>query len=214
MHRSSHEVALQAIIFGTLGFRASLEVTEHSRSKALCSQLLPWLEQLNLGARLEELHREILQTPHRKLPRELQTEAVWRGENASFLGWAIQVFDRPDPTVCIDPGLLVRNLRLLQPNISELISSAKLRPQSEINEYCAFCLTVRNQFQRLALPKEAETVLNRIHQSRMAELGLSEALGRLNATELEAVLASSATSIKGLYIARGLTAEWLLGKDE
>lgn len=214
MHRDSHEVALQAIIFGTLGFRASLEVTEHPRSKALCSQLLPWLEQMNLGARLEEFHREILLTPHREMSREFQTEAVWRGEEASILGWAIQVFDRPNPTECIDPGLLVNNLRLLQPNISELISSAKLRPQSEINEFCAFCLTVRYQFQCLALPKDAETILRRIHQSRIAELGLSEALGRLNATELKAVLASPATTVKGLYVARGLTAEWLLGKAE
>ena len=214
MHRSSNRVAAQAIIFGTLGFRASLEVTDHPRSKTLCSQLLPWLEQLNLGTRIEEFHREILETPFRELPREFQTEAVWRGESASFLGWAIQMFDRPNPTVSTDLGLLVSNLSLLQPNVSQMISSASLRPQLEINEYCAFCLSVRNHFQVSALQKNGQAVLNRIHQARLAELGLSEAVCQLKATELEAVLASPATSVKGLYVVRGLAAEWLLGKDE
>lgn len=75
MRRSSREVAIQSIIFGTLGFRASLEATVHPRSESLCSQLLPWLEELGFGDRIEEFHREILETPHRELPRESQTEA-------------------------------------------------------------------------------------------------------------------------------------------
>jgi len=63
---------------------------------SLCSQLLPWLEQLGLGARIEAFHREILESPYEGLSREFQTEALWRGEAASFLGWAIQLFDKPD----------------------------------------------------------------------------------------------------------------------
>ena len=214
MHRTDREVAVQAIICGTLGFRASLEVTEHRRTNALCSQLLPWLEQLGLSNRIEALHREILESPHGGLPRELQTEAFWRGEAASFLGWAIQLFDKPDSTVFIDPGLLVSNFRILQPTVGELMSSARLRPQLEIDDYCAFCLTVRHQHQLSVLREDGQATLTRIHQSRLTELGLSEAFRRLKGVEVEATtLASTVPSVKGLYVVRALTAEWLLSKD-
>lgn len=214
MHRSSDEVAIQAIIFGTLGFRASLEVTEHPRSSEICSRLLPWLEQLNLGDHVEEFHREILNTPHGELPQEFETEAVWRGEAAYFLGWAIQLFDKPHHTMFIDPGVLTDDLRLLQPNVNELISSARLRPQKEIDDYCAFCLTVRNQVQFGAIQTKGQESLNRAYQLRLAELGLSEAFHRLKPSEVEAVISSSARDIRGLYVVRSLSAEWLLSKEE
>ncbi|HEY7331069.1 MAG TPA: hypothetical protein VH592_25760 [Gemmataceae bacterium] len=208
-------MAAQAIIYGTLGFRASLEVTEHPRTKTLCTQLLPWLEELGLGARIEEFHREILASPHGGLPRESQTEAYWRGEGASFLGWAIQLFDKPDPTVSIDPKLLLSNLRILLPTAKEILSNARLRPQDEIDDYCAYCLTVRHQFQLLALRVDAQTSLHTLHQTRLAELGLSEAYSRLTGVEVEAsTLFSTVPSVKGLYVVRAMTAEWLLGQDE
>src|SRR5262245_20135487 len=151
MRRSSSEVAAQAIIFGTLGFRASLEVTVHPRCAPLCSQLLPWLEHLNLGSGIEEFHREILKTPYHELPRESQTEARWRGEAAWFLGWTVQLLDKPNPTGFADPDVLVKNLRVLQPNANDLLSNASLRSEIEVDDYCAFCLAVRYQFQLSAL---------------------------------------------------------------
>jgi hypothetical protein len=214
MRRSSHEVAVRAIIFGTLGFRASLEVTMHPRSASLCSQLLPWLEQRNLGPRIEEYHREILETPYQKLPRESQTEAHWRGEEALFLGWAIQLFDKPSLTESVDPGVLVERLRILQPNASDVISSASLRSESELDDYCAFCLTVRHQFQLPALDQDGQAVLKRIHHSNLHELGLSEALHRQKEIEVDAAqLPAAVPSVRGLYVVRAMTAEWLLGKD-
>ncbi len=215
MRRTANEVAAQAIVYGTLGFRASLEVTEHPRTKTLCSQLLPWLEQLGLGTRIEEFHREILESPHGSLPRESQTEAYWRGEAASFLGWAIQLFDKPDPTVSIDPGLLLSNLRILQPTASEILANAQLRPQVEIEDYCVYCLTVGHHHQLAALPGDAQAMLSSLLESRFADLGLSEALHRLKGLEVEAAkLVTSVPSVKGLYVVRATTAEWLLGENE
>ena len=215
MRRTDREVAAQAIVCGALGFRASLEVTEHPRTKEFCVRLLPWLEQHGLSNRMEAIHREILESPHGGLPRELQPEAHWRGEAASFLGWAIQLFDKPDPHGFIDPGLIVKNLRILQPTVSELISSAKLRPQLEIDDYCAFCITVRNQNQLSLLGGDGHATLTRIHKARLTELGLSEAFHRLKGVEAEAAkLAAVVPNVKGLYVTRALTAEWLLGKDE
>lgn len=216
MRRNSHEVAVQAIIFGTLGFRASLEVTVHPRSETLCSQLLPWLEQLNLGAPIEEFHRKILETPYRELPRESHTEAYWRGEAASFLAWAIQLLEKPNPIGWVDPGRLIEGLRIFQPNVSDLVSSAILRSELEVDDYCALCLTMRHHFQVSVLDKEGQAVLKRIHQSRLAELGLSEAFHRQQ-EEIEreaAELVSAVPSVRGLYVVRALTSEWLLGENE
>jgi hypothetical protein len=215
MLRTAGEVASQAIICGTLGFRASLEVTEHQRTRELCSQLLPWLDKLGLGEQIEELHREILESPYGSLPQKYQTEAFWRGETASFLGWSIHLFDKPSPTALIDPALLLQNLRILQPTASEILTNAHLRSRIEIEEYCAYCLTVRHQLQLAVLPAEARDTLTTIHQNRIAELGLTEALSRLKGIEAEGVeLAVKATGIRGLYAVRGLASEWLLAKDE
>jgi hypothetical protein len=214
MHRTSREVAARAILCGTLGFRESLEVTEHPRSKALCAELLPWLERFGLADRMEAVHRELLQSPHGKLPAELRTEAFWQGEAASLLGWAIRLFDKPDSTASIDPGLLVSNFRILQPTVGELVSSAELRPQPEIEDYCAFCLAVRHQHQLSALDGEGQAVLSRIHQSKLAGLGLAEALHRLDPLQVKAIgSASNSLGATGLYVVRGLTAEWLLTND-
>ena len=214
MIRTGREVAAQTIICGALGFRASLEVTEHIRATELCSQLLPWLEQLGLGAQINAFHREILGSSRGDLPRESQTEAFWRGESTSLLAWAIQLLDKPNPTTSIDPSLLVTNLRILQPTAGEILSSAALRSQTEIEDYCAYCLTVRHHFQLAILPADAQATLSRIHQTKLAELGLGQAYHRLKEIDEAAALASKMSSVKGLYVIRALTAEWLLGTDE
>lgn len=216
MRRSPHEVAVQAIVFGTLGFRASLEATAHERCATLCSQLLPWLEQQNLAGQITEYHREILKTPYQGMPQRFQTEAYWRGEAASFLGWAVQWLDRPHRTASIDTGELVKRLRILQPNLSDFVASACLRPEQDIDDYCAFCWTIRHLFQISVLDEDKHAVFNQIHQSKLAELVLSEAYHReREKAEREAAqLASATASVQGLYIARALTSEWLLGNHE
>ena len=95
MIRTGREVAGQAIIYGTLGFRASLEVTDHTRSVDLCSRLLPWLEELGLGPQIELFRREILTTAHGKLPQDSMREAYWRGEGDFRLGLVSSVVSGP-----------------------------------------------------------------------------------------------------------------------
>jgi len=54
----------------------------------------------------------------------------------------------------------------------------------------------------------------RIHQSRLADLGLDDAIQRRSGVDEEiATLISTSPSAKGLYVVRALTAEWLLGED-
>lgn len=214
MRRTAQEVCAQAIIYGCLGFRGSLEVTEHPRSKSLCCQLLPWLDQLGLGDQVEPLHREILNTPRENLSPKDRAEAYWRGEAALFLGWALELFDKPESNVTIDPGPLSRKLRILQPTAADLLSTAKLRSQVEIDDYCAVCIAVRHQQQLEAVSVEAQATLKRIHRIRIGELGLGEAIDRMDGVEQEAAkVASAPPNMQFQYVARALTAEWLLGAD-
>jgi len=211
MVRTGREVATEAIICGALGFRASLEVTEHPRTIEFCSQLLPWLDQIGIGDKVEPFHREILECSHGNLPPDFQSEAYWRGESASIFGWSIQLFDTPDRLAPVDPGLLVKNLRILQPTASQVLSGATFRSKIEIEEYCAYCLEVRNQFQLLSLPLESQLILKNIHCKRMAELGLSDGFRKSNAFDEEvAKLLPTLTGAKGLYVVRAMAAEWLL----
>jgi hypothetical protein len=214
MSRPAYEVAAQAIICGALGFRASLEVTEHRRTEELSARLLSWLEDLGVGAQIEPYHREILETPHGKLPRDFQTEANWRGESAAVFGWSIFLFDTPHPVDRIGPGVLVSKLQILQPFADQILAGAKLRPKPEIDAYCLFCLEVRHQFQLKALPEETQATLSNIHPTRLAELGLNEAFYRSDAIDKKAAdVASAAPEAKGLYVVRALAAEWLLGVE-
>ncbi len=213
MRRTCREVAVQAIVFGALGFRASLEVTNHKRCAVLCSQLLPWLEQHKLDGSIDSFHREILATPYQELLQESQVEASWRGEEAAFLGWAINWFDRPHPTALIDAGELVSRLRILQPKMHDFVEGASFRPKSEIDDFCAFCLSVRHQFQVSVLDEEGQIVLERIHQTNLADLGLNErSHQQKEKTEYEAAQLTKATpSVRGLYVVRALASQWLRG---
>jgi hypothetical protein len=215
MRRTAREVAARALIFGTLNFRASLEVTEHPRTVELCSRLLPWLLQQPIGVPIEDSHREILQCPRGSLAPDFESEATARGECALVLGWCIQLFDTPDRVSRADPGLLLRNLRILQPDASQVLAGATLRPQVEIDEYFAFCLEVRHQFRLLKASPEARVIWERMHRECVARFGFGPGLRAPKVREIEAAeLASTSPSARPLYSVRANEANWLFGDDE
>jgi len=170
MIRSAREIASRAMVYGALGFRASLEVTIHARSVEISGRLFSWLDELGLAGQIEPDHREILETAHGQLAPRDRTEAYWCGDGAAAFGWAVQVFDASDPTLPVDSGQLVKRLNLLRPEAAKLIAEATLRPESEIERFCAFCLAVRHAYQkRLASPENG--LMDQLGRIRMAELG-------------------------------------------
>jgi hypothetical protein len=212
MIRSPREIASRAMVNGALGFRASLEVTFHPRATEISSRLLPWLEQLGLAGEIEPLHREILGTAHGQLSPRDRTEAYWRGEGAAVLGWAMEVLDAPDPTVPVDTDQLVERLNLLRPAAAKILAAAALRPKSEIDEYCAFCIAVRHEYQKRSVSPEIGVTLDRIHRIRMEELGLCDIDRAIE--EASAFADRTTPPLQGLYVVRAIAAEWLLGVDD
>jgi len=214
MVRTADEIAAQAIICGALGFRASIEVTQHPRTNEFCTRLLPWLEEVEVGSRIDPYHREILETPHGRLSPESQREAYWRGEAAAVYGWAILLFDKPHRLFPISPELLVSNLQLLQPSANLLLADAKLRPQAEIYEYCLYCLEIRHQFQLQSVASDAREALSAVHRRRLQKLGLTRVDTGSQISDIEAAdILSAAPHARGLYVVRALSAEWLLGME-
>lgn len=211
MVRPAPEIAARAIICGALGFRASLEVTDHPRARELSSRLLPWLAEQGLAYQIEPFHREILEAECGQLPPSHRTEAYWRGESAALLGWTIHLFDIPDRILPVDPGELVSRLHLLEPEARILLATATLQPKQEIEEFCAFCLAVRTRFQQLSASPDVAPILDRILRTRLTELGLHDADAAI--AEATAFAAQTTPPPRGLYVIRAIAAEWLLEPD-
>jgi hypothetical protein len=212
MIRSAREIASRAMVYGALGFRASLEVTVHARSVEISSRLLPWLDELGLAGMIEPLHREILETAHGQLLPPDRTEASWCGEGAAVFGWAVQAFDEPDPTEPVDGGQIVERLNILRREAAELLAKATLRPESEIENFCAFCLAVRHEYQKRSASLDTGLMLDQINRVRMAELGLGDIDRALE--EASTFADNTIPPPRGLYIVRAIAAEWLLGVED
>ncbi|HZU38455.1 MAG TPA: hypothetical protein VFA18_21200 [Gemmataceae bacterium] len=213
--RERHEILQLTLVYGTLGFRASLEATSHARCAEVCGRLLPWLERIGLASQIKPLHHDILTNAHGSLPEDLRTEAYWRGESASLLGWSIGLLDHPDPVVPVDPNVLVKQLQMLQPKAMELLEFANVPTVEEIKRYCAFCLAVRNRFQMMSLGSDHQGLFDNLYRTTIVELGLSMDSIYSDATLAEATQhVMNANDTRGLYVVRALTAEWLFGEDD
>jgi hypothetical protein len=215
MIRTNSEIAARAMIYGVVGFRASLEVTVHARTVEICSRLLPWLEELGIGPQIESVHREILECPHGSLPSDLKPEAYWRGESAELLGWSIQLFEKPDRRTPVNPNLLLSNLKILRPEARDLLHGAALRPMQDVFDFCGFRMEVTHQFRLLRMKPDDQVIFESIHQKVLQEKGLNEiATRRQDFQEEASVLASTESGLSALYVVRSLAAEWLLAEKE
>ena len=125
-----------------------------------------------------------------------------------MFGWVVQIFDAPDPALPIDPAQLVDRLHLLKPAVTNLLTEATLRATPEIDEFCAFCLAVRTQYQKLSMPEDIALTLDHILRKRVDELGLPDADRAI--TEASAFAARTTPPPRGLYVIRAMAAEWLL----
>jgi hypothetical protein len=214
MMRKTRDIAGATMIHGALGFRASLEVSDHRRCEELCGRLLPWLEELGLADLIDPFHREILGTPYRGLPRDLQTEAYWRGESAVVLGWCVHFFDAPDPIAEIGAKVLLDRLKLLRPEANALLATAQLRPTTEIERYCAFCIAVRNRYRSLSVEEQTRVKLDEIHNRWLDEIGINNDNVPLELLVEEASrFVSEFPNARGFYSVRAYAAEWLLGRS-
>jgi len=211
--RSAQQVAKRAIVMTTLAFRASLEVTDHSRSEEISGRLLNWLQRHAIADELDLIEREILEAPYRKMHQSQLTDATLAGEGACLFAWAIGLGDPLPKRESADARGLVQSLHILQEDVRELIDGASLKPEDELTSCCLeIFLTLSNMRQRRLSDVAAQAIIRNADANRMAAHGLlptDVACSRSNEF-VDSLSEEQRRAAAGFYFVRSVAASWLL----
>lgn len=209
--RTPEHVAKRALISTCLAFRASLETTDHPRSAGISANLLPWLEKHDIAGELDPIEREILETSHRQLRKDQQSDVNWSGEAAWVFAWALKLVEKPPACECVDYRVLVRQTDILNGNAAAFVAAAALRSEAELAAFCVETLAIRNELQKRSLPGAPNEVLDGVLIQRLSRMGLTT-------SELQLKQASQFVNdrtdderrnVAGIYFVRALAASWL-----
>lgn len=197
----------------TLAFRASLEVTDHSRSEGISGKLLDWLQRHAIADELDPMEREILDAPYRNLHRSQLTDSTLAGEGACLFAWAIGIGDPLPKREPADARGLVQSIHILQEDVRELVDGASLRHEVELTTCCLeIFLTLSNMRQRRLSDVAAQAIVRNADANRMAALGLlptDTACYRANEF-VDSLSEEQRRAAAGFYFVRSGAASWLL----
>lgn len=170
--RTAQQVASRAVVMTTMAFRASLEVTDHSRIEEIATLLFGWLQDQGLASELDPIEREILESPYGTLHKSQLTDAMLASEGASICSWAVAKSSPPPESDSSDARELVTTWSILR-DARESITDATLRPWEEIRTWCANVLLIRSELQQIRVDDESvKAKLAQIRDIRMNQLGL------------------------------------------
>jgi hypothetical protein len=186
--RQAAQVARRAVAMTALAFRASLEVTDHPRSTELSGGILGWLESAGAASELEPIERDLLGTPYRQLDKQQIGDAHWSGEGAWILAWAIGHAELPSLCEPVDCRPLFERLRIMRPEVHDLLTGARLRSDDELTTYSVSAWAFRSEL-HLRRVGTARTLLAKIERGRLEELGLAPS---------EEIIAETAKLVAGL----------------
>jgi hypothetical protein len=195
----------------TMAFRASLEVTDHSRSEEIASRLFGWLRVQDLASKLDPIERETLESPYGTLHKSQLTDATLASEGASICSWAVAKASPPPESEPSDASELVTTWSILR-DARESITNATLRPWEEIRTWCANVLLIRSELQQIRVDDESvKTKLAHIRDNTMDQLGLfagSETRSRCR--HFAATLPpEKRREVGGIYFVREVACSWL-----
>ena len=210
--RPAIQVARRAILMSSLAFRASLEVTEHSRCAEACIRLLPWLDSLGCRDEIDPIERDILSTPYHRLETEQQRDAFWAGEGAGIYLWTLGKVSVPPPACTIsDHQAIIAIARVLYPEAQSILETAALRSDDEIHAYSKQVASIRTEFQRRALDESAREMLLKIRRDLLGKIGLNISNEDLKSAcaSIDAMSSEEKKSAPGFYFVREHAVSWL-----
>jgi hypothetical protein len=210
--RPQIQVARRAILMASLAFRASLEVTEHSRRAESCNRLLPWLESLGCRDEIDPLELDILLTPYGRLEPEQRRDAFWAGEGAGIYLWTLgKISDPPPRSTISDHHAIIKLVGVLHPEAQSLLQTPTLRGNNEIQAYFRQVASTRTEFQRRAIDEGAGNMLVQFRRERLGKIGLNisdEDLKSARAS-IDAMSIDEQKSAPGFYFVREHAISWL-----
>lgn len=138
----AERVARRASVLLAVSCRALLEddagTPNVGEAETMRRELATWAQ--TLDDELEPAERTLLDTPIERLDRRTRTEAVWRGEGAAVLLWALGVRELAAPDVSEHPyelaravGLLRFEDRALRPELIPAMTRPILRSSVELD---------------------------------------------------------------------------------
>ncbi len=219
--KPAKRVAARALVLAAVELRANVEANpSHPRSEELCPRALGWLESLDLGAEIEPLERDILETPLGSLRPEQRTDANWAREGAALLAWALGLVD-PSPASTF-AGSAAGALRLLHDTARELVEAATLRPADELAGYGRHILLVKHHLRDRSFRDKSDgnnfaaDILYTVLCQTLAKLGLQDDTNALKkAGEMvDEMPAADREHAGGLFFVRAVAIGWLLGETE
>ena len=147
--------------------------TTHPRVNEFSQRLLPWLTEIGCGDELDSIEREELSTPLGRLSDSQMVDVRCAGEGAAFLCWALRLAGELQETAPADPSSLPTFHAVLRPEATDIIGSALLRDQAEIEATCRQFALVLSMLRESRVGPPATDVIRRIHLREMNGVGLS-----------------------------------------
>jgi hypothetical protein len=156
-------VAKRTLVLGAIAFRASLEVTDNSRTVELSGRLLPWLREVNCDDEIDPIERDLLDTPLGCLGPSLRIDANCAGEAAAYFCWTLGMAG-PLPVVePADQAQLLERLSILTPEAAAILQSPSIRDRDEIRDVCRHYVLVRSRLQEIRMGPPASNIIRRGH---------------------------------------------------
>ncbi|MGA2231535.1 MAG: DUF4272 domain-containing protein [Tepidisphaeraceae bacterium] len=210
--RDPRQIARRAVILATISFRSSLELTAHPRVVEISGRLLPWLSVTGCDDEVDPIERDLLATSYGKLSDSQKIDAKWAGEGAAFFCWALNLREELEEAVPANPSNLPTLLGILKPQAHEIIESATLRDQKEIEDTCRQFVLIRSLLQEARVDSPASDIIRRVHVRKLHEVGLSVAEDGVKraADAIGRMTPKDRANMAGAYFVRHHSALWFL----
>ena len=220
-HRTAQEVAKRALAMGAVAFRATLEVTDHPRTREIAKQIPQWLDKLSISDALDPIERNILRTPYGQLDRSQRLDTNWSGEGAALFGWTLRICEKPPQFKAADHSAALTTLKVMRNEAEAILNSAVLRSEEELLDYCKAVRVTRVVLQEIHVLESdldagaKDLVISLGRQKVIAELadcGIQIAASDIDETRIIFTDAkpNECQSVSGAYVARDVGVTWLL----
>jgi hypothetical protein len=156
--------------------------------------------------------REELATPLGQLSDSQMVDVRWAGEDAAFLCWMLKLTGELSETTPADPSTLPTFCSVLKPEAVQIISSASLRDQSEIEAICCQSVLILSMLRESRIGPPASEIIRRTHIEELNGAGLSvseEDLARATGV-FGRMTPQERAQVAGLYAHRHHVALWYL----